>query len=298
LCQLLSRLQRHGGDKALMAQVNRARVDLVTTIRMETPNVAYEQALVQEVLAFADLDDSDASESEEDSPLPPPRPPLRPVGHYRRPESLRDVDEDAPSPTSVLPAAPQARIGEYTYFDKNLGQLVTARIHTEPEKAPPPILLLQPSPSPSPAPARAPEAGSESWGGYDALILEPARAAPSQPPQSLSQARAHHAAARAARAPRASRRAGQQPSLPSLLGSLVKLAAAAAVGVCVAPHAVAGARAAVRRLGQAIAPSPPLQLHAPAQHRATVVTKWQRTSRAPAASGEVRWMPHISMGRG
>ena len=333
------------------------------------------QALVRQVLAFADLSDSDESEPEPAhdassgfseyraaapvAPAPVPVPPpagLRPIRVAPKPESLpqprsftplvrsaRSDDSGSPervSPTSVLPPPRAASGNVYTYFDKNSGMLVTATV-----------------PMPTPAPVHVvPRADSEEddWDAPDRSFIAGAQAPPPPPvvvaativPPPL--AAEYPAAVRSRKAGKAARSRGRPHPLLGLL------AAAAGVGLAVfgKEHIMAGAVAArdfvtasveaTRRMRadadaaeRAAVDEPamePALLHKPAiarQAKAAAVspaprgvdvqpvTEWQlRSASRPASSPppsetpeawragppgtvrEVRWQPHVSLGRG
>lgn len=254
---------------------------------------------MREVLTFADLDESDESDGDEENAQP-----HRIALPLYQPPAVQRAAEEERSP------ARSRSHGVYTYFDKNLGELVTAR--AEKLEAPPPVVIAIPTPSPSP-PQRA-----GSYGGLDeelsgsaceSLILEPPppRAEPVYPPSRA----ALSARRRASATSRPARRPARQPRLPALLFSLGKVAVIGALGFVAAPLVSSGAKAVQRAAERTAAriqdAQPPPRLHAPASTRArtpvpaasaaaTGVTKWQRLPAAPQR--EVRWQPHVGLGRG
>ena len=328
---------------------------------------------MRQVLAFVDMDDSDASDSEyEDAggeasvgfsqhrpaprpleaaqPSPPHPPALRAVpapalrvqapsftpppriavaGQRRGdqwgacPSWERQGEGERLSPTSVIPPP-----GTYTYFDKDRGELVTARLKAD---TPPAILVVPPqecfeSQWDEENEGDAHNRGADSF-SCDSLLEPPSAAAPQQSrrPAEVSAPRARG---------RGALHAALQLVLAGALGvgvALVgteQLSEGAAAGAKAAQSAVAHAIKQAQRAAAYAAPRAQAAVQPPTQQRAVqrtvqrkaqaprpaapapppaAVTEWQRTKRpigaaplseAPDAVREVRWQPHVSLGRG
>jgi hypothetical protein len=266
------------------------------------------------------------------SPPPPPAPPVRQplaprvdllnsspaprLAHQGSKAGLLFGKQGVESPTGVLPPSHgTVAPGMYTYFDTHRGELVTARLLRADSGPgvlvePPPMLVRVP-----PAEEAEEEDAMTPSGAAQATSDDADALLPPPPPQMAAVKVASQRARRVPAPPAPPSRRGGFPA-GMLLRSVVVTAAGVGLTLLGVKHRDTGVRAAAaaashaQRALQAAAASgqavvatalacvPSGEGHPPR------MTEWQRTTAAPAKARdgrsprEVRWQPHVALGRG